>query len=416
MIRASIFAIVAIAVTGVDLGGQTPSSNPFPFKPAFKNQTRAPQPAQRSRYAVEMIASGLDHPWSLAFLPNGHVLITERNGRMRIVTSRGEVSDPVQGLPPFLLAGGHGLADVLLDPDFARNRVLYLSHLAPPPGKPARSVSNNEMNAWLLRPVAERLKDPLGLPRVARARLSEDEKRIDDVTIILEGADRRLAFGRDGTLFAMAETHTSGGVSFVDDLPQRLDNPFGKVLRINPDGSIPKDNPFVGKAGALPEIYAIGVRDPEGAAIEPSTGRLWINEHGVKGGDELNVIRPGANYGFPIITYGVEYNDTPIGQRLTAKAGMEQPVYFWNPDIAPSGLTFYTGSLFPEWKGDLFLGSLLGKHLIRLRLAHDRVVFEEPLLTELGLRIRDVRQGPDQALYLLTDEDHGQLLRIVPQR
>ena len=272
------------------------------------------------------------------------------------------------------------------------------------------------MNEWLRRPVAERLKDPLGIPRVARARLSADEKTIEDVSIILVGADRRLVFGHDGTLFVMAETHTSGGVSFVDDLPQRLDNPFGKVLRVNPDGSIPRDNPFVGKAGALPEIYAIGVRDPEGAAIEPSTGRLWINEHGVKGGDELNVIRPGANYGFPVVTYGVHYNDEPIGQGLTAKTGMEQPVYFWNPDIAPSGLSFYTGMLFPEWKGDLFLGSLLGKHLVRLRLAHDRVVFEERLLTELGLRIRDVRQGPDQALYVLTDEDNGQLLRIVPRR
>jgi glucose/arabinose dehydrogenase len=268
----------------------------------------------------------------------------------------------------------------------------------------------------LLRPMEERLKDPLGIPRVARARLSMDERSIEDISVILEGADRRLVFGQDGTLFAMAETHTSGGVSFVDELPQRLDNPFGKVLRVNPDGSIPPDNPFVGKAGAVPQIYALGVRDPEGAAIEPSTGRLWINEHGVKGGDELNVIRPGANYGFPVITYGVEYNDKPIGQRITAQAGMEQPVYFWNPDIAPSGLAFYSGALFPELKGDLFLGSLLGKHLVRLHLEHDRVVFEERLLEEVGRRIRDVRQGPDESLYVLTDEDNGQLFRIVPRR
>ena len=409
-------AVAAAALVGVSLQSREPAPNLLPFKPAFKNQTRAPHPTRRSVYAAETIASGLDHPWSLAFLPNGHMLITERNGTMRIVTPGGEVSDPIKGLPALHLAGGHGLADVVLDPRFPENRVLYFTHFAPPAGQAPRAISNDEMNAWLRRPVAERLKDPLGMPRVARARLSGDEKTIEDVSIILDGADRRLVFGRDGTLFAMAETHTSGGVSFVDDLPQRLDNPFGKVLRIHPDGSIPRDNPFVGKAGALPEIYAIGVRDAEGAAIEPSTGRLWINEHGVKGGDELNVIRPGANYGFPVITYGIEYNDEPIGRSLTQKAGMEQPVYFWNPDIAPSGLMFYTGNLFPEWKGDLFLGSLLGRHLVRLRVRHDRVVFEEQLLTERGKRIRDVRLGPDEALYVLTDEDNGELLKVVPRR
>jgi len=408
-------SILAAMTAGACQNNQRASSA-VPFPPAFENQTRAPQPARRSQYGVDALASGLDHPWSLAFLPNGHMLITERNGRMRVFTARDQVSGPVAGLPPFLLAGGHGLADVVLDPHFAENRLLYFSYLAPPAGKPGRSVPNDEMNAWLLRPMEERLKDPLGIPRVARARLSMDERSIEDISVILEGADRRLVFGQDGTLFAMAETHTSGGVSFVDELPQRLDNPFGKVLRVNPDGSIPPDNPFVGKAGAVPQIYALGVRDPEGAAIEPSTGRLWINEHGVKGGDELNVIRPGANYGFPVITYGVEYNDKPIGQRITTRAGMEQPVYFWNPDIAPSGLAFYSGALFPEWKGDLFLGSLLGKHLVRLHLEHDRVVFEERLLEEVGRRIRDVRQGPDESLYVLTDEDNGQLFRIVPRR
>jgi glucose/arabinose dehydrogenase len=187
------------------------------------------------------------------------------------------------------------------------------------------------------------------------------------------------------------------------------------VLRVNRDGTIPTNNPFVGKAGVLPQIYAYGVRDPEGAAIEPGTGRLWINEHGVKGGDELNVILPGRNYGFPVITYGVQYNDQPIGGGRTAKAGMEQPVYFWNPDIAPSGLLFYTGSRFPDWTGDLFLGALLGKHLIRLRIRQDRVVFEEPLLTDLKVRIRDVRQGPEGLIYVLTDEDNGQLLRLLPK-
>jgi glucose/arabinose dehydrogenase len=412
------FTATALAFVGacLALSANLPRTTGLPFKPAFKNQTRAPQPEHPSTYAVETLASGLDRPWSLAFLPNRHMLITGRNGAMWIVDAEGHVSPPLLGLPPFLLAGGHGLADVLLDPQFAQNRVIYFSYLAPPPGKPGRSMSNQEMNDWLNRPTAERLKDPMGIPRVARARLADDEKSIEEMSIVVEGGDRRMTLANDGTLFVMAETHTSGGVTFVDDLPQRLDNPFGKVLRVNRDSSIPHNNPFVGKRGVLKEIYAYGVRDPEGAAIEPSTGRLWINEHGVKGGDELNLILPGRNYGFPVITYGVKYNDEPIGGGLTVKTGMEQPVYFWNPDIAPSGLMFYTGSLFSEWKGDLFVGALSGKHLVRLRLRHDRVVFEERLLTELGLRVRDVRQGPDEAVYLLTDEDNGQLLRLVPKQ
>ena len=413
---AAIMCGLTIATGVVGLRGQPSTQSALPFAPAFKNQTRAPQPPHPSSYAVETIASGLDRPWSLAFLPNGRLLVAGRNGAMWIVDREGHVSAPLKGLPALLLAGGHGLADVLLDPQFVQNRVIYFSYLAPPPGKPGRSMPNEEMNAWLNRPLQDRLKDPMGIPRVARARLADDERSIENISVILEGGDRRMALAKDGTLFVMAETQTSGGVTFVDDLPQRLDQPWGKVLRVRRDGTIPKDNPFVGKPGVLPEIYAYGVRDPEGAAIEPSTGRLWINEHGVKGGDELNVIVPGRNYGFPVITYGLQYDDQPIGARLTAKAGMEQPVYFWNPDIAPSGLMFYTGNLFPEWKGDLFLGALLGKHLVRLRLQHDRVVFEEQLLTELGKRIRDVRQGPDQALYLLTDEDNGELLRMVPKR
>jgi aldose sugar dehydrogenase len=413
-VAASGALIVGIGVTAFR-GQSQELSSALPFRPAFRNQTRAPQPPHRSAYAVETIASALDRPWSLAFLPNGHRLVTERNGTMRIIDQAGRVSAPLKGLPPFLLAGGHGLADVLLDPEFAQNRFIYFSYLAPPAGKPARSMPNDEMNAWLNRPLEDRLKDPMGIPRVARARLADDEQRIENLSIILEGGDRRMAWANDGTLFVMAETQTSGGVTFVDDLPQRLDQPWGKVLRVNRDGTIPTNNPFVGKAGVLPQIYAYGVRDPEGAAIEPGTGRLWINEHGVKGGDELNVILPGRNYGFPVITYGVQYNDQPIGGGRTAKAGMEQPVYFWNPDIAPSGLLFYTGSRFPDWTGDLFLGALLGKHLIRLRIRQDRVVFEEPLLTELKVRIRDVRQGPDGLIYVLTDEDNGQLLRMLPK-
>src|SRR4030095_7426849 len=283
-VTASAALIVGIGVTAFRGQSQEPSA--LPFRPAFKNQTRAPQPPHRSAYAVETIASALDRPWSLAFLPNGHRLVTERNGTMRIIDQAGHVSAPLKGLPPFLLAGGHGLADVLLAPEFARNRFIYFSYLAPPAGKPARSMPDDEMNAWVNRPLEDPLKEPVGIPRVARPRLADDEQRIENLSIILEGGDRRMAWANDGTLFVMAETQTSGGVTFVDDLPQRLDQPWGKVLRVNRDGTIPTNNPFVGKAGVLPQIYAYGVRDPEGAAIEPGTGRLWSDEDGGKGGED----------------------------------------------------------------------------------------------------------------------------------
>ncbi len=256
-------ATLAVVSACLGLSAQSPGTSP-PFKPAFKNQTRAPQPPHPSIYVVETLALGLDRPWSLAFLPNGHKLVTERNGTMRVIDQTGHVSAPLKGLPPFLLAGGHGLADVLLDPDFGRNRIIYFSYLAPPPGKPGRSMPNDEMNAWLNRPLEDRLKDPMGIPRAARARLAEDEQRIENLSVILEGGDRRMALAKDGTLFVMAETQTSGGVTFVDDLPQRLDQPWGKVLRVNHDGTPPRDNPFVGKA-------------------ERSTDRWWTHGEGGHG-------------------------------------------------------------------------------------------------------------------------------------
>jgi aldose sugar dehydrogenase len=234
------------------------------------------------------------------------------------------------------------------------------------------------------------------------------------VRIILEGGDRRLVFGRDGTLFVTTSTPAGNGVP-IDNLPQELASFHGKVLRINKDGSIPPDNPFVNRAGARRDLFVIGLKDPEGAALHPTTGALWTVEHGPMGGDEINIARRGANLGYPVITYGVQYSGDKVGDGITARNGMQQPVYFWAPSIGPSGMTFYTGDLFPQWKGNLFVGAMPGKHLVRLVLDRERVTAEEKLLADLDQRIRDVRQGPDGALYVLTDEDNGRILRIVPK-
>ncbi len=410
--------IVSAGLISIALHAQAPAPTaPEPvFTPAFKNQTKAPQPAKPSQYAVETVASGLVQPWSLAFMPDGRMLVTERAGQIRIIDRTGELSDPLRGVPGVRIVGGHGLTDIALDPQFAQNRILYFTLFAPPAGKPPGPMPAPQYQEWLMRPPADRLKDPFGIERLVRARLSADEKSLEDLKVMLEGGDRRIVMANDGTMFVTAAAQVSGGNIPIDDLPQRLDNPYGKVLRINRDGSIPRDNPFVGKAGARAEIYTFGVRDPEGAAINPATGQLWTVEHGVKGGDELNIARRGANNGYPVINYGVQYSGEKIGEGITAKKGMEQPLYYWNPDIGPSGMLFYTGNLFPEWKGNLFIGALPAKHLVRLVLKGERMIAEERLLVDLDQRIRDVRQGPDQALYVLTSEDNGRLLRIVPKR
>jgi aldose sugar dehydrogenase len=318
-------------------------------------------------------------------------------------------------VPPGTPVSSVGLHDVVLDPEFARNRRLYFSYFAPPAAEPGGFVAAERYLDWITRSPEERAKNPIGYPRVASARLSSDEKRMDDVTVILEGGHRRLLIAPDGSLFVTASTPVGLNVP-VDDLPQRLGSLEGKVLRIGRDGSVPLDNPWIGQPEARPEIYAIGLRESQGAAIHPSSGQLWTVEHGPRGGDEINIIRAGANYGYPVISYGRQYSGVPVGDGLTATEGMQQPVYYWNPSIAPSGMLFYTGELFPQWKGNLFIGALAGQHLTRLILEGDRVVAEERLLEDRAHRVRDVRQGPDGALYVLTDEEEGQLLRITPKR
>ena len=380
--------------------------------PAFPGQTLAPAPAMPSQFRVDVLAKGLVQPWALAFLPDGRMLVTERPGRMRIVSGDGTLSVPLEGLPPIKTVAGEGLHDVLLDRQFATNRIVYFTYFAPL----ADGVLTGELpawRAWIELPAGEHEAKPYGYSRLARARLSADATRLEDVQVILDGANRRIIQTDDGRLFVLGAAPV-GGLQAVDDEPQRPGNTYGKVLRINADGSIPQDNPWVGKQGVRPEIFALGQRDQEGGTLHPVTGELWTVEHGPRGGDELNVVRPGRNYGFPLISYGRNYSADLISGGKTAQEGLEQPVYFWTPSIAPSGLLFYTGVLFPDWRNSLFVGGLGSKRLVRLELSGERVVAEEPLLVDRCRRIRDVRQGPEGALYVLTAEDDGELLRITP--
>lgn len=340
---------------------------------------------------AEPVAAGLENPWALAFMPDGRLLVTERPGRLRIVSLDGTVSEPLAGVPQVRARGQGGLLDVALDPGFAQNRVLYLSFAEPGEG------------------------DVQGTA-VARARLGEG--RLEDVRVIYSQRPKlatgqhfgsRLVFRRDGTLFI---THGDRGTR---PLVQDLSTLVGKVVRINTDGTVPRDNPFVNREGVLPEIWSYGHRNAQAAALDPATGELWTVEHGARGGDELNNPQPGRNYGWPVITYGIDYNGSRIGEGAE-RALMEQPVYYWDPVIAPSGMVFYTGTRYPGWQGSVVVGGLASKALVRLEMRDGRVTREERYLGELGERVRDVAQGPDGLLYIVTDSARGQVMRIVPTK
>jgi glucose/arabinose dehydrogenase len=405
---------------------QAQTHNPAP---AFPGQTKAPAPAKASApVRLQTLATGLTGAWAIAFLPDGKILVTQNNGTMRVVGADGVVFGPVAGVPPVKQIGAQGLHDVVLDPDFARNRLLYFTYFAPPRGEPAGTwpVEFFYERVWT-RPFAERRTMQLGHERIARARLSEDNLRLEDVEVLAEGAERRIVIARDGTLlvtgadrFRFYDSDLDGvDNDFSDNLDIRR-NFTGRVLRIHRDGAIPKDNPWLSRATVLPETFAHGLKDPEGAALHPQTGELWSIDHGPQGGDEINIIRGGRDYGWPAVTYGTQYDarqsdgrkNVPVAGGRTAASGIEQPIYFWVPSIAPSGMMFYTGDLFPEWKGNLFIGAMVGQSLVRLVLNAERVVAEERLLTERKQRVREVRQGPDGAIYLLSGAD---LLKLTPK-
>ncbi|HEY0961130.1 MAG TPA: PQQ-dependent sugar dehydrogenase [Pseudomonadales bacterium] len=399
--------------------------------PAFAGQTDAPPPAVRSSgFKIETITDKLTGPWALAFLPSGNFIVTERPGTMRVVTPDGQVSEPLANVPPVKRVAAEGLHDVVLDPEFETNRTIYFIYFAPPKGEEAAEwpITHFYEDVWT-KSLAERRTLELGTERIGKARLSEDERSLEDVEVLYEpGVERRLVWAPDGTLFAIgadafrfydSELDGVEGRDFRDE-PDVTRNFSGRVTRINRDGTIPKDNPWLGRATVSRETYAHGLKDPEGAAIHPETGALWVVDHGPQGGDEINIIKPGADYGWPNVTYGVQYDarqadgrtNVPVGFGLTEAPGVEQPIYYWVPSIAPSGMAFYAGELFPEWKNDLFVGAMAGRALVRLELDGERVVSEERLLQELDERIREVRSGPDGALYIFAG---NKLMRIVPE-
>lgn len=350
---------------------------------------QGPAPANLP-YQLKVVAEGLEFPWSLAFLPDGRMLVTERPGRLRIIARDGSLSPPVTGVPAVFAKRQGGLLDVVLDPAFERNAFVYLSYSE---------------------------GDVLGMAGTAVARGKLVDNALTEVEVIYrqfpkaEGGlhfGSRLAFAADGTLFI-----TQGDRYIHKEGAQDLATDYGKVVRINPNGSIPLDNPFVRNPAARPEIWSYGHRNLQGAAIHPKTGALWTHEHGAMGGDEINLDEAGRNYGWPVITWGVDYDGSNIGEGTT-RDGMQQPLHYWVPSIAPSGMAFYTGDAFPTWRGSLFVGSLKFGYLDRISLDGNRIVGEQQLLTELGERIRDVRAGPDGYVYVTTDLKQGRVLRLEP--
>jgi aldose sugar dehydrogenase len=335
------------------------------------------------------VVDGLENPWSFAFLPDGAMLITERPGRLRIA-EKGKLSNPVRNLPEVQAIGQGGLLDVVTDPRHAENGLIYWSYAEP------RSGGNGTA--------------------IARGKLTRSSNlALEDVAVIFRQMPTyssrnhfgcRLVFAADGTLYATLGDRYGG-----KDMAQTLDNHLGKVIRITTDGKAPADNPFVSTNDAMPEIWSYGHRNAQGAAINPATGKLWTVEHGARGGDEVNIPVAGKNYGWPAITYGRDYSGLSIGEG-TAKQGMEQPIHYWDPSIAPSGMAFYSGDVIPAWKGSLFIGALAGMMLVRLSLDGEKITGEERLFEGLNERIRDVRQGPDGALYLATDNEEGRILRV----
>lgn len=425
LVLAHSLAVIALgAAMALPVRAQMAKAEDYPApKPAFPGQTNAPAPAKKSPpLNVETVIPRFNAPWSLAFMPNGKMLVAERYGFIRVATKDGFYSAPIAGVPDTKIVAAESLHDVAVDPDFAKNRLIYFTYFAPPPGEDPGvwPIDVFYGNVWKSS-VAERRTMRVGEERLARGRLSEDEKRLENVQVLLDGVNRRIAFAPDGTMFVTGadrfrfyEPGYDGTDHEITD-PDVLRNFTGRVVRINRDGSIPKDNPFLSQPTVLPETYSYGHRDPEGAAINPVTGQLWVIEHGPLGGDEVNIIKPGGNYGWPNVSYGRRYNgDLLAGKGASAKEGTEQPVYFWYPDIAPCAAIFYTGDMFPEWKGNLLVAGMYAKTLIRLVVEGNRVVAEERLLHDLNQRIRDVVQGPDGALYILTDD--GRLLRVTPKK
>ncbi|MGD9966100.1 MAG: PQQ-dependent sugar dehydrogenase [Hyphomonadaceae bacterium] len=375
--------------TGAPVAQGAPNAD---FSPAFAGQTRAPETRSGVTVDTDVVADGLNHPWAIAFLPDGRMLVTERMGRLRVITQEGAISEPVAGLPDVFAQGQGGLLDVALSPAFAEDRLIYWSYAEPRQGGNGTAV--------------------------ARGRLRADASRVENVQVIFRQMPAwdsrghfgsRLVFDRDGRLYV-----TLGDRQRAEPRPlaQDVSTHIGKVVRINADGSIPPDNPFVGRAGARGENWSVGHRNIQGADLHPETGALWIVEHGPRGGDELNILQAGRNYGWPVIGYGIDYNGSQMHE-ASSREGMEQPIYYWDPVIAPGDMDFYRGALFP-WRGDILIAGLDSEALVRLELDGERVIGEERFALGIG-RLRDVTESEDGALWVVTDEDNGRLVRLTPR-
>jgi len=407
-VRLISFGILATLGSSAAFAGtalaQTASCTPIETRPttaagrpaAHPGQTRTCAVTSRTAFDVVVVAEGLEHPWAVEPLPGGDLLVTEKPGRMRIVSANGRVGDPIEGIPPVVYRVQGGLLDVALSPNFATDRTIYWSFTEPRPDSSNTGTS------------------------VARGVLSQDRRRLEQVSVIFRSMPghrlpghfgSRLIFGPDGMLYVtLGERYSPESRARA----QQVDNHFGKIVRIRPDGGIPDDNPFVSQGGAAREVWSYGHRNIQAAAFD-AEGRLWEIEHGPAGGDELNLVQKGKNYGWPLATYGQDYSGQPYPNTTTTRDGTEQPVYYWDPVIAPSGAQFDSGSAFPEWRGSLFIGGLASARLVRVVLDNGRVVGEEHLLVDRRPRVRGVRQGPDGALYLVTDQPNGELLNLVPR-
>lgn len=392
-------ALIFAACTGSPSSGQQsqngevaqgpPNSS---FTPAFEGQTRAPEARSGVTINAQEIATGLNHPWAIVFLPDGRMLVTERAGRLRIVTREGRISAPIAGLPRVHAQGQGGLLDVVLGPSFATDRMIYWSYAEP--------------------------RDDGRGTSVARGRLNDNATRVENVQVIFRQMPSRdsgghygsrLVFDREGHLYVtLGERQRPESRALAQDLSTTL----GKVVRINADGSVPTENPFIGRTNVRPEIWSYGHRNVQGADLNPETGALWTIEHGPRGGDELNIPRAGLNYGWPIIGYGIDY-DGSAQHEASQREGMEQPVYYWDPVIAPGDMDFYRGSLFP-WRGDILIAGLNSQALVRLDIDGEHVAGEERFALGVG-RIRDMAESEDGALWIITDEDNGRILRLTPR-
>lgn len=386
--RASVMAVLTL-LTGT--GCMAQSEVPPRPQPVVAGDARAiEQTSERGKVSIIELAGGLDHPWAMAFLPDGRILVTERPGRLLLLDADGRLVSTIKGLPPIFVSGQAGLLDVALAPDFAASQRIYLSYAK-------SNLRGNLAGTAVFR------------GKLTGTALEEGEVIYEQEPKLSSGTHvgSRLVFDGAGHLFV------TQGENNKRPTAQDLDKLQGKLVRLNLDGSVPADNPFAGRKDARPEIWSYGHRNMQGAAMNPRTHQLWTTEHGPMGGDEINIPQAGRNYGWPIITHGINYNGDPIPEASgTSAEGMEQPHHYWKVSPAISGMAFYTSDRMPAWKGSLFIGALAQTSLIRLELDGDRIVHEERLLDDLGARIRDVRQGPDGLIYVLTDAENGKLLRI----